>query len=127
MACIYGIRDTVTGELVYVGQTTRFKKRKQEYLRPGAFMKHHIICYMRSFDDWQERFDIYQVRACSILSLGDFEKYYIQTLNPTQNRHRPEYIHRKLLSYDDTPDTKDNGYKNYLKRTQSLADNMRQL
>ena len=125
MACIYGIRDIITGELLYVGQTVKFKKRKQEYLRPSPSTKHKVIQYMRSFEDWQERFDIYQIRSCSILSLGDFEKYYIKTLNPTQNRQRPEYIHRKLLSYDEVPDTKDTGYKNYLKRTQSLADNMR--
>lgn len=85
MSCIYGIKDTITDTIIYVGQTMNFSRRKNSYTKPSAPTTHHVINYMRSFSDWETRFNIYKICICNVASLTDFENYYILTLNPTHN------------------------------------------
>ena len=100
MSCIYGIKDTITDTIVYVGQTTSFSSRKSAYTVPNPAKKHNIISYMRSFSDWETRFSIYIIRRCGVGSLTEFENYYIRTLNPTHNRVRPKQIPHRASAHE---------------------------
>jgi excinuclease UvrABC nuclease subunit len=91
MSCIYGIKDLLMDEIIYVGKALNFNKRKGDYLRPTPSRNHKIITFMRSFDNWEERFEIYKIRSCLPSSLNDLEKYYIHALQPEHNIIKPNY------------------------------------
>jgi len=106
MSCIYGIKDLLTDEVIYVGQTMNFNSRKGIYLNniKSSDTKREVVKYMRSFHEWQERFEVYKIRDCTVVSASDFESYYIQNLNPICNVMRPKYNPRQLFKISGRPE-----------------------
>ena len=84
-ACVYGIEDTETGELIYVGKTNSFRERKATHFSKGND-KVNIGRYMRTFPDWRNRFNMFILKeGLSILSVDEFERKFIQEYAPSQN------------------------------------------
>jgi len=88
MACIYGIKDSFTNELIYIGKAVNWSNRKNGYTCPSPNMNHKIIQYMRSFDDWKERFIIYKLEDnVPDKILRATETNYIKLYKPSKNIH----------------------------------------
>lgn len=86
MYCVYYIYDTIDDEVIYVGSTSRFARRRQNYTVPSADRKHPVVRYMRQFNDWQTRFEIEKLKEFeSDNGMKVAEKEFIHDFMPRCN------------------------------------------
>lgn len=74
---IYCVKDPITNEIRYIGQTSRGKKRFYQHIRASKYKNQPICCYIKSLISKNLKPIFEVIEYCTLDNIDDKEMYYI--------------------------------------------------